>query len=179
MAPGAAEPLHRLAGPGIAGKIPERIEDVIQAHLPHPVQQGAGVVEHHPGLAAFTQELGDELAHAPIAPCEHRGVVAVTNVRMLHHPRQVADDPRGAQVVASGGDERLMHVQRHRERAGSTLNIKAIHEYWALPARFDGLADQRLLPTQAGHAIDVLGHGVHGLASRWIQLRRMHSQMLR
>jgi hypothetical protein len=28
--------------------------------------------------------------------------VAVTDVRMRHHPRQVADDPRGAQVAASG-----------------------------------------------------------------------------
>jgi hypothetical protein len=37
----------------------------------------------------------------------------------------------------------------------------------------------RLLPAQAGQAIDVPGQGVHGLASRWIHLRRMHSQMLR
>ena len=49
VAPGAAEPLHGLPGPGIAGEVLERIEDVIQAHLPHPVQQRARVVEHHRG----------------------------------------------------------------------------------------------------------------------------------
>ena len=85
---------------------------------------------------------------------------------MRHHPRQVADDPRGAQVVAIGGDERLMHVQRHRERAGRALDVRTSREHRALPARLDCLADQRLLPAQAGQAIDVLGQGVHGLASR-------------
>ena len=167
VAPGGTEPLGGLAGPAVVSKVSERVEHLAQAHLPHSVQQGARVVEHHPGLAAFTQELGDELAHAPIAPREHRGVVAVTDVRMLHHPRQVADDPRGAQVVARGRDERLMHVQRHRERAGGALDVHTTRKHRALPARLDGLADQRLLPTQAGQTIDVPGHGIHGLASRW------------
>jgi hypothetical protein len=146
MAPGGSEPLGGLAGPAVMSEVAKRVEYVVQAHLPHSVQQGARVVEHHPGLAILTEELGDELAHALVAPHEHGGVVAVTDVRMLHHPRQVADDSRGAQVVAGGGDKRLTHVQCHRERAGSTLNIEAIPEYRALAARFDGLADQRLLP---------------------------------
>ena len=75
MAPGAAEPLHGLAGPEITGEITERIEDVIQAHLPHPVQQGARVVEHHPGLAALAGQLPDELAHALEASHEYRRIV--------------------------------------------------------------------------------------------------------
>ena len=95
VAPGAAEPLHGLAGPEITGEIPERIEDVIQAHLPHPVQQGARVVEHHPGLAALAEQLPDELAHALVASHAYRRIVVVADVLMVHHPRQVADDRRG------------------------------------------------------------------------------------
>jgi hypothetical protein len=37
-------------------------------------------------MAAFVEELGDELAHALVAPHEHGGIVVVTDVRMLHHP---------------------------------------------------------------------------------------------
>ena len=59
-----------------------------------------------------------------------------------------------------------MHVQRHRERAGRALDVRTSRKHRALPARHDGLADQRLLPAQAGQAIDVLSQGVHGLASR-------------
>jgi len=92
VAPGAAEPLHGLAGPGITGEVAERIEDVIQTHLPHPVQQGARVVEHHPGLAALAGQLPDELAHALVAPREYQRIVVVADVLMVHHPRQVADD---------------------------------------------------------------------------------------
>ena len=120
MAPSAAEPPPHLAGPGIAGEVPKRIENVIQAHLPHPVQQGAGVVEHHPGLAALAEQLPDELAHALVAPREYRGIVVVADVLMVHHPRQVADDRRGRQVAA-GRDKRLVHVQRDRECAGGAL----------------------------------------------------------
>jgi hypothetical protein len=120
VAPGAAEPLHSLASPGIAGEIPERIEYVIQAHPPHPMQQGARVVEHHPRLAALAEQLPDELAHALVAPHEYRGIVVVADVLMVHHPRQVADDRRGVQV-GPGRDERLVHVQRDRECAGGAL----------------------------------------------------------
>ena len=168
------EPSHSVvwrARP-IVSEVTERVEHVAQAHLPHSVQQSTRVIEHHPGLAAFTQELGDELAHAPVAPHERRGVVAVRQIRMRHHPRQVADDPRGAQVVASGGNERLMHVQRHRECTGGALDVCTALEHRALPARLDGLADQRLLPAQVGQAVDVLSQIVHGLASRLAHLRR-------
>jgi hypothetical protein len=112
VAPGAAEPLHGLAGPGITGEVAERIEDVIQAHLPHPVQQGARVAGHHPGLAALAGQLPDELAHALLAPREYRRIVVVADVLMVHHPRQVADDRRGAQVAADR--DWLVHVQRDR-----------------------------------------------------------------
>jgi hypothetical protein len=120
VAPGAAEPLHGLAGPRITGEIPERTENVIQAHLPHPVQQGARVVEHRPGLAALAEQLPDELAHPLVAPHQYRRIVVVADVLMVHHPRQVADDRRGMQVGA-GRDERLVHVQRDRECAGGAL----------------------------------------------------------
>ena len=35
---------------------------VIETHRPEPMQQAARVVEHHPRLCAFTNELRDELA---------------------------------------------------------------------------------------------------------------------
>ena len=162
VAPGAAQPLHSLAGPGITGEIPERIEDVIQAHLPHPVQQGARVVEHHPGLAALAEQLPDELAHPLVAPHEHRGIVVVADVLMVHHPRQVADDRRRAQVAA-GRDERLVHVQRDRECAGGALYICVMRKHRVFPARRDRLADERLLPAQVRQAVDVLGERLHGL----------------
>jgi hypothetical protein len=59
-----------------------------------------------------------------------------------------------------------MHVQRHREPADHALDVHTARKHRALPARLDGLADQRLLPTQVGQTIDVLGHGFHELASR-------------
>ena len=165
VAPGTAEPLHGLPGPGITGEVRERIEYVIQTHLPHPMQQRARIVEHHPGLVPLVEQLPDELAHALVAPYEYRGIVVVADVLMVHHPRQIADDRRGAQVAA-GRDKRLVHVQRDRERAGGVLHISVMREHRVFPARRDRLADERLLPAQVRQAVDVLGERLHGLTPR-------------
>jgi hypothetical protein len=51
-------------------------------------------------------------------------------------------------------------------------------EHRALPAHLDGLADQRLMPAQAGQVIDIPGQGVHGLAlEEAVQARVMGSRL--
>ena len=65
----------------------------------------------HAGLLALAHELGNELAHALVAPDEDRGVVVVADALVLHHVLEVADDGRGVQVMPAGGDQRLVHVQ--------------------------------------------------------------------
>ena len=120
VAPGAAEPLDGLAGPAVAGEVPERVEYVVQAHLPQAVQQGARVVEHHPGLAAFIEQLRNELAHALVAPVNTGALwlSPMSGCSIIHS--RLLMIRRGAQVAA-GRDQRLVHVQRDRERAGGAL----------------------------------------------------------
>jgi hypothetical protein len=158
VAPRTAEPLHGLAQVRVAGQRPEGVEDVVQASVAQPVQQGAGVLEHDPRLAALGEQLGDELAHALVAPVEHRGVVVVAQVGVLQHPLQVADDGGGARVRSAGRDERLVHVQGDRERAvdGGDVHRGATEEHRPRPPGDDRLLDPLLRTAQVRQAVEVL-----------------------
>ena len=163
MPPRAAEPLHGLPQVGVAGQRPQGVEHVVQPHVPQPVQQGAGVLQHDPRLAALAEQLGDQLPHPLVAPVEHRGVMAVADVGMLQHPLQVADDGGGAQVGSAGRDQRLVHMQGDGKRAVDTGNVhrRLIREQRPVSARGDRRRDCLLRTAQVREAIDVLGKLFH------------------
>jgi hypothetical protein len=69
------------------------------------------VFQHDSWLFALADELWDELAHALVAPDEHRGVVVVADPRIVHHVLQVADDFGAAQIMASGRNQGLVLMQ--------------------------------------------------------------------
>jgi hypothetical protein len=156
--PGAAEPLDRLPQVGVAGQHSQGVEDVSQSSAAQPVQQGAGVVQHDPRLAAVAEQLGDELTHPLIAPVEHRRVVVVAELGVLQHPLQVADDGGVAQVGSAGGDERLVHVQSDRERAvdAGDIHRRLIPEQWPVSASGDRRLDCLLRTAQVRQAADAL-----------------------
>jgi len=105
------------------------------------------------------EQLGDELPHPLVAPVEHQCVVVVAEVGMLQHPLQVADDGRCARVRSAGWDERLVHVQRDRERAvdAADAHRRLIREQWPVSAGGDRRLDCLFRTAQVRQAIDVLG----------------------
>jgi hypothetical protein len=126
------------------------------------VQQRAGILQHHPRLHAFVEELGDELTH-PLVRGKDAGVVIVADLRVRQHVLQVADDCRGAQVVAAGGDQRLMHVQCDRCGAAETSDVHAALGQQRRPRPGARLLDERVGAAEVGKAGDALGKLAHGL----------------
>src|ERR1035437_9246481 len=63
-------------------------------------------------------------AHGSVAPNEHRRVMGVFDLRMLHHVLEVADDSGGRQVAAASRNQRLMHVQGDGESASDTTEVE-------------------------------------------------------
>jgi hypothetical protein len=49
--------------------------------------------------------------------------MVIANAGIIHHVFQVADDFGGGEVAASGGDQRLVHVQRDGKRAADFSEI--------------------------------------------------------
>ena len=123
VSPRATEPFHGPSVPMVAGDSFQIIEHIIQAHLAKAVQEGSGVFQHHPRLLAFVHQLRDEFPHAFVAPAEDRGVVVIANARVIHHVLEVADDFSRGEIVAPGGDKRLMHVQRHGKGAADAAEV--------------------------------------------------------
>ncbi len=123
MAPRRAQPFDAAPVLRRAGDAAQAVDHLIGAHQPQPVEQGAGVFEHHARLEALSDQCGDELAHARIAMAEHRRVVVVADLGMLGHELQVADQRCGAQVAAAGRYERLVHVQRDRTGAAEPVEV--------------------------------------------------------
>ncbi len=117
MTPRRAQPLHSWAVPLVASDAGQRLQNVACTHVVQPVKQGPRVVQHHPRSVALVEQLRDELGHAPVAPQEHRRVVVVTDIAVLHHPPEIADDPSSPQIVATRRNQRLVHVQRDSKRA--------------------------------------------------------------
>jgi hypothetical protein len=160
--PRAAQPLHGLPQVGVAGQRSEGIEDIVQACAPQSVQQGAGILQHDPRLAALGEQPWDELPHPLVAPVEHRGVMVVAQVGMLQHPLQVAHDRGSAQVGAVGRDQRLVHVQSDRERAVDAGDVHrgSTKEHRPCPPG-DRRLDRLLRTAQVRQVVNVLGKLSH------------------
>ena len=160
--PRCAEPFDGAAVVGMLREGAEGLEDVAQPHAVQPVQQRAGVLQHHARLLALFEELGDELPHALVAGEKGAGVVIVAHLRVLQHVLQVADDRRGAQVVAAGGDQRLMHVQRDGRGAAQTSEVDAAlgQQRRSRPGALR-LLDERFGAAEVGEPVDALREFVH------------------
>jgi hypothetical protein len=159
VTPRAAQPLDGVAVARLDGDRAQRVDHVVGAHFPQPVEQRARVLEHHPRLRPLVDQLGDELAHPLIAPAEHRGIVVIADVGVLGHVSQVADQRSRSQRPTPGRNERLVHMQRDRECAVDTRErIPDIgHRVHGTPARFGNRsADQSLLTAQVGQPVDKL-----------------------
>lgn len=161
MSPRAADPLDPAPVVRVARHPLQCIQNIVQAHLPHPVQQGAGVLQHHAWLLAPIDELRDELAHTLVAPYKHRRVVVVADPLIVHHVLQVADDLGGAQIEAARRDQRLVHVQRdHACRLDAAERDLVLRpEYFRRCGGADRLLEIRFAPGDHGQPIDVFGNG--------------------
>ena len=128
------------------------------------MQQCAGVFEHHPRLPSLGEQLREELAHPLVTPAEGRSVVIVPDVRMLGHPLEIADDFGRAQIAPARGDQRLMHVQRDRERA---VDVREIRRGSAVDGRVrggrDGLGHQGLGAGEVQLPVDIFRNLSHHL----------------
>ncbi len=156
VAPGATEPLDAVAIPRIARDQPEVLEDIVQAHRVQAVEQRARVVEHHAGLLALGDKLGDELPHPLVAPMEDLRIVVVAHIRVVHHVLEVADDRGSRKLLIRVGNQRLVHVQR--DGAGA-LDSRPV--YGAFATTMGGLrhsvGDHRLRAAQVGQALNICG----------------------
>ena len=123
--PRRSEPLHRAAIGRIERNPLQIIEHIVEPHRPQAMKKLARVIQHHPRLFSFSDQLRDELAHTLVAPHEHRRVVIVADARIIHHVLQIADDRGGVEIAASRRNERLVHVERDRKRAANPAEIDA------------------------------------------------------
>ena len=92
---------------GVAGEMLQRIEDVAATHLLEAPQEGAGVIEHDPGTAAFADQLRNQIRHPAVALRKGFGVVVVALARVIKHVLQMIDQLT-LRACRDGG---LMHVQ--------------------------------------------------------------------
>ena len=163
MPPRTAQPLHRLPVARVGRDAGQGVEHVVRAHLAQAVQQRAGVLEHDPRREPLVEQLGDELAHPLVAAQEYRGVVVVADAGVVHHPLQVADDRRRAQIRPACRDERLVHVQGDSE---GTVHVaepggpRRQEDRISAPGP-DRLVDALLRAADVGKAVDVLGKLAH------------------
>jgi hypothetical protein len=74
------------------------------------VEKTAGVIEHHSWVFALVDQFRYKIPHAFVTPLEHRCVVVVAKVLVLHHVLEVADDSRRLKIRAARWNQRLMHV---------------------------------------------------------------------
>ncbi len=81
--------------------------DVAAAHLANAPEQIAGVIQHHPRIAAFSDQLRDEIGQAPIALGKGLGIVVIALSGMLRHVLEMGDE--GA--IRAGRHRGLVHVQ--------------------------------------------------------------------
>ena len=164
MAPGHAQPFHRPVEVRVAGDAFEGVEDVVPAHLAQAMKEGARVFQHDPRRLALGDELGDELAHALVAPGEDRGVVVVANALVFHHVLEVADDGGGAQVMAPRRDQGLVHVQ------GDGAGGAGLAKIDPAPVAKQGLGgtgghdldDLGLMARDIGDTFEIFGKRLHG-----------------
>ena len=161
VAPRAAEPFDAVAVGRVLRDALERVEHVVRAHLAQAVQQRAGVLQHGARLLALADQLRDELAHALVAPLEHRRVVVITDVLVVHHVLEIADDLRGAQVTAAGRDQRLVHVQRDGAGALQAPEVEAARGAVRVARAPCVLQHLLLVPADVRQPVDLLGDLAH------------------
>ena len=111
MAPRTAQPFDAAPIIGIATGVLQGVEHIVQTHRPHPVKKGAGIFQHHSRLLALVDQLRDKFANPLVAPVKGRRVVVIADVLVIPHIFQIADDRRRGQIAATGGNQRLVHVQ--------------------------------------------------------------------
>src|SRR5208337_1035529 len=163
VAPGRAEPLDAAAIVGVAGDAPEAVEHVVGALLAQAVEERARVLEHDARLLALADQLRNELAHALVAPQEHRRVVVVADALVLEHVLQVADHLGGAKIASTGGNQRLVHVQCVGEGALDAAKVDAAVCQEDRPAcrGGDGALNFLFRAADVGQAVDVFGKVAH------------------
>ena len=122
--PHRAEPFDTRPIPVVNRDALEIVENVAPAHLAQAVEQFARIIQHHARLPARVHQLADEIGGARVTPGKHRRVMVAVDVLVLHHELQVADDRRRWQVVPAQ-HQRLVHVQRNRER-----RLELVQPHW-------------------------------------------------
>ena len=125
MAPRSAQPLDTTTIGRTTSNRPQLVDHVVQPHLPHAVQQTSRVLQHDPRLFPIADQLRNELAHPLVAPVKNGRVVIVADVGVVHHVFEVADHLGRLQIVATGRDQRLMHMQRVGEAAVGAAQVDA------------------------------------------------------
>ena len=133
------------------------------------MQQGARVFEHDARLVPLGEQGGNELAHAGVAVAECGRVVVVADPGVLEHRLQVADQRRGAQIVAAGRGERLVHVQRDGAGAADPVerNAAFVEEHGAIARCGNGALDQVFGAAQVRQSVHGLGERGHRAAYLW------------
>jgi hypothetical protein len=131
--------------------------------------------------AARPPQPRDQLAHPPIAPAKHRGVVVLPDVRVLEHVLQVADKRCGAQILPAGRNQRPMHVQPDRARAPDPRDrIAAVMPtgQWAPLTSSQRLRDELLGSGHVRDSIDRVGqlHRCRALAAWRLHACASHSR---
>ena len=92
MSPGHTKPLDTTPVVWVASDSTETVNHVIQAHLAQAVEQTTRIIEHHTRLFSILHKLRDELSHSLVAPMKYPGVMVVTDVWVVQHILEVADD---------------------------------------------------------------------------------------
>src|SRR5262245_46373142 len=107
-------------------------------------------------MLALMNELRNKVAHALVAPMEHRRVVIVADALVVHHVFEVANERRRVQVASPCRYQRLMHMKGNRK---SAPNPREIHS--AIRKTVGTRASHRLgyaifRSTNVGQSVDIL-----------------------
>ena len=154
MTPRHTEPFDGVTIAFITSDALESVEHVVQPHVTHPVEQRAGVFEHHARLFAFVNQLRHELTNAFVAPVKHAGVVIIADARIVHHVFEITDDISGREIVSASGNERLVHVERDGARAVDAAKINTTRGLTPLPIT-QGFLDQCFVTAKVREMLDV------------------------
>src|SRR6185437_117951 len=157
VAPRTPEPFDRMAIERIAGDPLQVVEHLMESHLTHAVEQRARILEHDARFFAFMDELRNELPHAFVAPDEYGRVMVIADALVIHHILEIADDLGAANLVTTGGNQWLMHMQRH---SGGALDALEVEPTLRKVPRPHGSVHQSTLnqlfpPGDVGQTIDI------------------------
>jgi hypothetical protein len=123
----------RLYG-GITGEEFQGIENVVATHLLHTPEQIARIIQHDPGIAAFLNQLGNDLGQTPVALGKWFGIVVIALAGVLQHVLQVGDQFS----LRAGWNCGLVHVERTGKARADLIQV----EIGARQKHRDGLLHQ-------------------------------------